>query len=254
MTTNKDEYVYIISNPSFTDDTLKIGWTRNHPIIRANDLNTTGLPTPFVVEAVIITQEGEGSNLERRIHAHIKEYRLNSNREFFKISKDFLIEKLTNELNLEIVLIDDVIIPINTKIKIHKSKKVNEIINLYETLKKESEEFFRKLERANTELVIKVINNKKHIIIIESDYNQSGEIYFDWWNDEGSNIRSVCYFIKQDIEIYKEWVNDLINKYEEIKKDIGVLQLRADNKSTKNMILDTQKKLDNLKSEYIWEL
>ena len=54
----KEEYVYVMSNPSFADDTLKVGWTRDHPNIRANDLHTSGLPTPFRVECVIVTNEG----------------------------------------------------------------------------------------------------------------------------------------------------------------------------------------------------
>jgi hypothetical protein len=47
------EYVYIMSNPSFGLDILKIGWTRNHPSIRASSLFTSGLPTPFQIEFII---------------------------------------------------------------------------------------------------------------------------------------------------------------------------------------------------------
>ena len=89
---NKQQYVYVMSNPSFPEDILKIGWTREHPYIRANDLHTSGIPTPFIVEFIIITSEG--SKLEKQIHNHIKSHRVNSNREFFKISKDELSEKL----------------------------------------------------------------------------------------------------------------------------------------------------------------
>ena len=63
-------------------------------------MHTSGIPTPFIVEYVIITPEG--SKLEKQIHNHIKSHRVNSNREFFKISKDELSEKLINELMLEL--------------------------------------------------------------------------------------------------------------------------------------------------------
>ena len=92
----KDQYVYIMSNPSHDDDVLKIGWTRKHHIKRA--MQATGVPTSFVVEFVIITNEGH--ELEAQIHEHLKQYRIEPNRKFFKIPKDVLREIITNELKL----------------------------------------------------------------------------------------------------------------------------------------------------------
>ena len=96
MNDTKDQYVYIMSNPSYDDDVLKIGWTRKHHIKRS--LQATGVPTSFVVESVIFTQEGH--DLETQIHNHLKQYRIEDKRKFFRISKDELREILTNELNL----------------------------------------------------------------------------------------------------------------------------------------------------------
>jgi len=96
MNDTKDQCVYIMSNPSYDDDVLKIGWTRKHHIKRS--LHATGVPTPFVVESVIITHEGH--ELETHIHNHLMQYRIEPNKKFFKISKDKLAEILTNELNL----------------------------------------------------------------------------------------------------------------------------------------------------------
>ena len=96
MTEMKEQCVYIMSNPSYDDDVLKIGWTRKHQIKRA--MQATGVPTSFVVEFVISTQEG--LELETQIYDHLKEYRIEFNRKFFKISKDVLREILTNELKL----------------------------------------------------------------------------------------------------------------------------------------------------------
>jgi hypothetical protein len=61
-------------------------------------MQATGVPTSFVVEFVIMTNEGH--ELETQIHAHLKQYRIEPNRKFFKISKDVLREILTNELDL----------------------------------------------------------------------------------------------------------------------------------------------------------
>jgi uncharacterized Zn-finger protein len=91
----KEQYVYIMSNACYDADVVKIGWTSKHPFHRVSQLNT-GAPTPFVVDSVIITTEGP--RLEKQIHNHLKQYRMN--REFFKISTDTLREILTNEMSL----------------------------------------------------------------------------------------------------------------------------------------------------------
>jgi hypothetical protein len=93
----KEQYVYIMSNACYDDDVFKIGWTSRHPFYRISQLNT-GAPTPFIVELVIVTLEG--CKLEKQIHTHLKQYRMETNREFFKISKDTLREIITNEMNL----------------------------------------------------------------------------------------------------------------------------------------------------------
>jgi hypothetical protein len=104
----KEQYVYIMSNACYEDDVFKIGWTSRHPFHIASQLNT-GAPTPFIVDLVIITTEGH--KLERQIHNHLKQYRMDINREFFKISKDTLREIITNELSLVLTpiaeLVDD---------------------------------------------------------------------------------------------------------------------------------------------------
>ena len=96
MNEHKDQCVYIMSNPSYDDDVLKIGWTRKHHIKRS--LQATGVPTSFVVEFVIVTHEGHA--LETQIYDRLKQYRIEDKRKFFKIAKDVLREILTNELKL----------------------------------------------------------------------------------------------------------------------------------------------------------
>ena len=59
MNDNKIEYVYCMSNKSFSNDLVKIGWTTNKPTLRAQQLYTTGVPTPFKIEFIIKTPDGE---------------------------------------------------------------------------------------------------------------------------------------------------------------------------------------------------
>jgi hypothetical protein len=250
MNENKEQYVYVMSNPSFPEDMLKIGWTREHPNIRANDLHTSGVPTPFIVEFVIITLEG--SKVEKIIHNYIKTYRVNSNREFFKISKEELTRILVNDLMFELTSITEISAPIN--IKKNNNKKVNEIKILYEQVKKEADDFFGEFKKEKSKLVIKEINNKKYVYISAVEYNQTPLHIHGFEDDDEGHIKNAYYFINRDIIQYKEWLDDLIDNYEEIKNRIGVEKLRSDNKSFKEMILDTRNDLLNLKSKYIWEI
>lgn len=248
MDETKEQYVYVMSNPSFPNR-LKIGWTKKHPNIRAKELNTTGLPTPFVVEFVITTYEGP--KVETLIHNHIKKYRVTQNREFFQISKHELSNIIVNDLNLEVKSVTDISAPINTQK--NNNNQVDEIKLLYEELKKEADEFFDKFKKENSELVVKEINNKKYVSIIEA-HGQT-PLKFDVWDcGDEKRIKNDCFFINQDIDYYKETVNNLIHNYNEIKNRIGIKMLRSDNKELKELILTTQTNLHKLKSKYEWEL
>lgn len=249
MSENKEQYVYVMSNSSFPDDVLKIGWTREHPNIRAKDLHTSGIPTPFTVEYVIITPDG--SKIEKQIHTHLKKYRIEDNREFFKISKDILIQILTDELNLQITSITDLDAPTNKRIK-GAANKINE---MYETLKKDWDDFSSPLRKEKTELVIRESDNQKIVNIKPNVHNRDA---LNWMAfDDGTEerqIRDVCYFIEQDIKQYAEYVDNILHNYQEIKDRIGDKQLREDNKELKRWISNTHKKLNELKNEYVWDI
>lgn len=100
-----NQYVYIFSNESFPQDFLKIGWTRSHPSLRAQNLQNSGIPSPFTVEYVIVTSSGR--SLEKKIHRHLDEYRVTPKREFFKINKMNLHDILTNNMDLNLITIDE---------------------------------------------------------------------------------------------------------------------------------------------------
>jgi len=87
-----------MTNKSFNSNLVKIGWTTNEPTKRAQQLYTTGVPTPFTIEFIIETQNGR--NLETRIHTYLSRYRENNSREFFKIDLENLRRILTNKLGL----------------------------------------------------------------------------------------------------------------------------------------------------------
>ena len=101
------EYVYCMSNKSFSTNIVKVGWTRNNPAIRANQLFTTGVPTPFVVEFMVLTAHGR--DLEGRIHNHLASCRVSGSREFFNISVPDLRIVLTDKFSLTLVKMPTII-------------------------------------------------------------------------------------------------------------------------------------------------
>ena len=91
------EYVYCLSNPDYSENLYKIGFT-NNPQRRVEELYSTGVPSNFVIEFIIQTPDGK--KLERIIHEKLKNYRTNTHREFFRIPMTTLKNILENELNL----------------------------------------------------------------------------------------------------------------------------------------------------------
>ena len=241
MNENQEQYVYCMSNPSLPEDMLKIGWTREHPQKRADDLYTSGIPTPFSVEFIIITPEG--CKCEKIIHDHLNTYRVNSDREFFKISLEKLTEILKNELKFELTQI------IGGYRKKNKNEPVKKLTLLFENLVKEFEEYFGKFKKEKDKKVIRVRvqNNKKYVsfragedIALEDEERRLKE-----------RLQDAYYFINRDIIDYKEMLERLIYDYKDLKEKLGGRLLRSDNITFKKAMLETQKDLHNIRSEYV---
>lgn len=77
-------YVYIMSNESLTF--LKIGYTQNSPYDRAEQLYESGVPTPFTVEKFFFVEDAP--QCEELVHIRLNRYRVNSDREFFRVDLD----------------------------------------------------------------------------------------------------------------------------------------------------------------------
>lgn len=86
MQENKKGFVYILTNPAFKEDWVKIGKTATSVEKRMNELFTTALPTAFELYAWCKTSKYD--LLEKQAH-HIldklTDSRITDNREFFQI-------------------------------------------------------------------------------------------------------------------------------------------------------------------------
>ena len=90
----KDQgYVYILTNPSFKEDWVKIGMCSTTVEQRVKQLDSTGVPLPFEIFATMKTSKFKQA--EKLIHNFISKFtnlRIRSNREFFNIKPEEALE------------------------------------------------------------------------------------------------------------------------------------------------------------------
>lgn len=92
-------YIYILSNPEFTPNLYKIGFTSLNVELRSKQLYTTGVSSPFKIEKTYNTFDI--CRLETIIHEKLKIYRINKRREFFHCKKSNIIECIDSIINIE---------------------------------------------------------------------------------------------------------------------------------------------------------
>lgn len=79
-------YVYILTNPSFREDWVKIGKSSRPVNIRSKELDNTAVPLPFEIYATMRTVKY--AEIERIVHKQIDrltDLRIRQNREFFNV-------------------------------------------------------------------------------------------------------------------------------------------------------------------------
>lgn len=97
-------YVYILTNPSFKEDWVKIGKSSRPVDIRSKELDNTAVPLPFEIYATLKTVKY--SEAEKLIHHYIERFtdlRIRDNREFFNVPPEEAL-KIFKEVAL---LLDD---------------------------------------------------------------------------------------------------------------------------------------------------
>lgn len=111
MVTEKEPgYVYILTNPSFREDWVKIGKSSRPVDVRSKELDNTAVPLPFEVYATMKTQKY--NEAERLVHRYIERFtnlRIRNNREFFNVKPEEALDIFKDvALVLEDAVIDEV--------------------------------------------------------------------------------------------------------------------------------------------------
>lgn len=79
---NQEGYVYILTNPSFREDWVKIGKSSRPVDVRSKELDNTAVPLPFEIYATLKTEKFD--MVEKQIHKQIDrmtDLRIRQNRE-----------------------------------------------------------------------------------------------------------------------------------------------------------------------------
>ena len=86
-------YVYILTNPSFREDWVKIGKSMRPVDVRSKELDNTAVPLPFEIFATIQTTKYD--YVEKYIHKTIDrltDLRIRQNREFFNVPPQMALD------------------------------------------------------------------------------------------------------------------------------------------------------------------
>ena len=88
-------FVYVLSNPAMPG-LVKVGRTDRTSDVRADELHTTGVPSPFEVEFRSITSKPK--EVEKRAHGLLAAHRVNPKREFFNVPVDDAVKAVREAL------------------------------------------------------------------------------------------------------------------------------------------------------------
>lgn len=95
MSNKEPGYVYILTNPSFREDWVKIGKSSRPVDVRSKELDNTAVPLPFEIFATIKTVKfNEVEKLVHKTIDRLTDLRIRQNREFFNVAPQVALDIL----------------------------------------------------------------------------------------------------------------------------------------------------------------
>ncbi len=89
----KQGYVYILTNPSFREDWVKIGKSSRPVDVRSKELDNTAVPLPFEIYATMKTSKyNEVEKLVHKTIDRLTDLRIRQNREFFNVAPQVALD------------------------------------------------------------------------------------------------------------------------------------------------------------------
>lgn len=88
-------YVYILTNPSFKEEWIKIGKSARPVDVRSKELDNTAVPLPFEIFATMKTKKfNEVEKLVHKTIDRLTDLRIRQNREFFNVAPQVALDIL----------------------------------------------------------------------------------------------------------------------------------------------------------------
>ena len=136
-------FIYVMSNPSFSEGILKIGKSESDPsVIRKDALYSTGVPEPFEVEYYAFVEDHD--TVEVNVHRELQNYRPNKNREFFQCSVPQAIVSIRKNAHIKY---EEIFYKSPEQIKAEELKQKREAENQARILEQQKREEKRKQEQ-----------------------------------------------------------------------------------------------------------
>ena len=89
----QEGYVYILTNPSFKEDWVKIGKSSRPVDVRSKELDNTAVPLPFEIFATMKTVKyNEVEKLVHKTIDRLTDLRIRQNREFFNVAPQVALD------------------------------------------------------------------------------------------------------------------------------------------------------------------
>lgn len=86
-------FVYILTNPSFKEDWVKIGKSTRPVDVRSKELDNTAVPLPFEIFATMQTRKfHEVEKLVHKMIDRLTDLRIRQNREFFNVAPQIALD------------------------------------------------------------------------------------------------------------------------------------------------------------------
>ena len=93
MKSQESGYVYILTNPSFKEDWIKIGKSSRPVDVRSKELDNTAVPLPFEIFATIkTTKYNEVEKIVHKTIDRLTNLRIRQNREFFNVAPQVALD------------------------------------------------------------------------------------------------------------------------------------------------------------------
>jgi len=237
-------YVYCFSN-LYYDNMYKIGFTENDPQLRANQLRKTGVVGRFKVEFFIkIKQYRE---MEKHIHSLLDKYRVEADREFFKI--DISIIKFIFDL-IEGKISKNNKIENEVKISDNEIKQLSPTKPKTEVLEKLNENKQLSLTKPKTEVLEKLNENKQLSLTKYTPSKVLDDIYDDLIGLYCINKPYIKHFnVIFEYQIYGKIMNNIEKTY--FIKKFDVLSGKEKHEIMKDLFLkDDLETFDSLLNRF----